>query len=296
MKTLSIGLATRGRPGLMLRTVEKTMEHIRLTGTKLVVLADEDDDGTISTRHRLNQAGALLSIEPRPDALGAKYNRLMKVAPADVYLVMVDYMAHVTPGFDAKIIDAANVYSDGYVIILNYYANSTFSGINAVTHNLASVMGGIYPPYDTQSHFAGFPFWFVDHWLEEIAKRIGRGVFAEVVIQGNKQETIGLRDVQFWAPAFGLLARERAEMAERIISQPDFRCPTEIKKALRRNWPQWEHWSYLVNEAAAEEAQRRNWPQGDRSDPSYNRLFDAAYALVKPRSDEAAKAIAKAAA
>src|SRR5260221_2996824 len=108
MKTLSIGLATRSRPGLMLRTVIETLKHIKLAETKFVILADSDDDGTKSTRARLTDPRIQWSIEPRPDALGTKYNRLIRVAPADVYLVMVDYAPHMTPGFDERIIDAAN--------------------------------------------------------------------------------------------------------------------------------------------------------------------------------------------
>jgi hypothetical protein len=277
MKKLTIGLATRGRPGLPSRTIGETLKHITLPDTKLVFLVDEDDTGTLSLRNKpsdpVNDPRVIWSIEPRPDALGTKYNRMMRVAPADAYLVMVDYAPHMTPGFDANVLDAASVYSDGYAIILNFYANLSFSQINAVTHKMAEKMGGIYCEF--------FPYWFVDHWLEEIAKRTGRGVFANVFIDcSRKQETIGYRDPAFWGAVFQYLRPEREAIVDSILNAPDFKHDlAEYKEAMRRNGTSIDHWSYLINSSLGD-AQA---PPGDLSDPAYKRLVEAACAIVKPR-------------
>ncbi len=271
MKSLSIALATRTRPGLLARTVTETLNHVREPNTRLVILADDDDVGTRSLKNRLTDPRIVWSIEPKPDSLGTKFNRVMKVAPADVYLTMVDYAPEVTVGFDSKILEAASVYSDGYAVVLNYLANHSFSQINAVTHKLATKMGGIYPEY--------FPYWFVDHWFEEIAKRIGRAVFVETWRDcTRKQPTMGLKDPQFWGSVFQWLEPERAAIAESVLNAEDFKViPEEHKAALRRNAALINHWSFLINSTL------EAGPTNDGSDPAYNRLFEAAHAIAKAR-------------
>src|SRR5690242_8456662 len=49
---LTIGLATRRRPGILVRTVERTLEKIKNDNTRLVILVDDDDDGTKSVMSR----------------------------------------------------------------------------------------------------------------------------------------------------------------------------------------------------------------------------------------------------
>src|SRR5215831_18683394 len=106
---LTIALATRQRPGHLVRTVETTLKNMRNDATRLVILADDDDYGTLSVKSKIDDERILWSIESRPDALGAKYNRAMKIAPADVYMVMVDYAPCVTEDFDNVILGAAQV-------------------------------------------------------------------------------------------------------------------------------------------------------------------------------------------
>ncbi len=270
-KTLTIGLATRTRPGFLARTVDETLHHMREADTRLVILADEDDYATQSLRNRLTDKRIIWSIDHKPDSLGTKYNRMIKVRPADVYLSMVDYAPHRTEGFDSKILAASNVFSDGYAFIINYFANHSFSQINAITHKAAEKMGGIYPEF--------FPYWFSDHWFQEIAKRVGREVFAKVWIDcSRKQPTIGLRDSYFWGQVFGLLAPERREIANKILGADDFKVDlAETQAALRHNWELLDQWSWMINETLDKDA-----PQGE-ANPDYQRLVDAALAIVRPR-------------
>jgi hypothetical protein len=96
-------LATRRRPGILVRTIEQTLKNITHPDTKLVIAVDDDDDGTISVQDSITDPRVIWSIEPRPDSVGEKYNRVMKVAPADVYMVHVDYAPQMTHGFDEKV-------------------------------------------------------------------------------------------------------------------------------------------------------------------------------------------------
>ena len=147
-------------------------------------------------------------------------------------------------------------------------------------------MGGIYPEY--------FPYWFVDHWFQEIGKRVGREVFARVWVDcSKKQPTIGLRDQYFWGQVFGLLTPERETMAEHIMD--DMKITSHGRDILRRNWPLLDQWSWLINETL-----EKDTPQGS-GDPGYQRLVDKVLAIVNPRqkaqeeANKAALAKAKAA-
>lgn len=264
---LSIILATRKRPGLLSRTVKETLKHITEPDTKLVIACDDDDDGALSMRDALNDPRIIWSIEPRPDSLGEKFNRVMKVAPADVYMVMVDYAPCITDGFDRKIIEAAQVYPDGYAVILNHLANLSFSQLNAVTHKLAVKMGGIYPEH--------FPYWFVDHWLEDVAKQIARQVFVDVIMDCSKRPgTIDKREPGFWGIVFDWLHLDRRRIAHGIINSPDFEETPARKAALLRNYPLVEEWSMIINSMVQNE-------QGIAIDAD-----DERYARIRKRAEE----------
>jgi len=213
---------------------------MRNDATRLVIMADEDDYGTLSVKNKLKDSRVTWSIEPRPDALGTKYNRVMKIAPADVYMVMVDYAPCVTENFDNVLLEAAQVYPDGYSIIINHLANLSFSQMNAVTHKLAAKLGGIYPEY--------FPYWFVDHWLEEMAKRLGRQVYCDIVMDcARRPGTIGKKEPYLWGALFTWLRAERERKAVEIIDSEDFDETPARKVALKRNFALWDQWSFAIN-------------------------------------------------
>lgn len=275
---LSIILATRCRPGLLARTVAATLANITEPGTRLVIAADDDDVGTIGMQDTLTDPRLVWSIEPRPDSLGEKYNRVLKVAPADVYLVMVDYAPLVTAGFDARILEAAQVYPDGYAVILNHLANLSFSAINAVTHKLAEKMGGIYPEH--------FPYWFVDHWLEDMAKLIDRVVFVNVRTDISKRPgTMDQREPYFWGALFDWLHLERRKLATSIISSIDFDETPARKKALVRN-----HW-LVFERSAMINGSLHGVPGIQGTDERYDRIRAKACALIDEIKDEASEQV-----
>ncbi len=243
---LSIALATRRRPGILIRTVEQTLKNIKNPDTRLVICADDDDDGTISMQDSIKDPRLIWSIEPRPDSVGEKFNRVMRVAPADVYMVHVDYAPQMTPGFDEKVLEAAKVYPDGHAFILGHLANLSFSSINAVTHKLATKMGGIYVEY--------FPYWFTDHWFEDLARKTGRQVFVDALVDcNNKQPTIGKAEPYFWGCVFDWLHTERHRIAKDIINSPDFDETPARKAALIRNFNLSDEWSFIINSGLRDE-------------------------------------------
>ena len=223
---LSLILAARKRPELLRYTVEATLPNIHETDTKLVIAVDDDDPETVAVAREFEgREHIIVSERPREDSYGGKYNRVLEIAPADVYVSMADYGPYVTPGFDTKINEAAALFPDNIGVVFNHMANLSFSQIYGVTHGLAIKMGYYYPPY--------FPYWFVDHWVDDIARMIGRIAVADIVMDGSKRPgTHDRREVAWWATFFDAGVLHRRNLARSIIQSDDFIEPEWRKKLL----------------------------------------------------------------
>lgn len=265
---LSINLATRNRPELLIRTIGRTIANIREPGTVLMVSVDDDDHGTIEALSHVKHDRLIVSVGPREDSLGEKYNRVVSERPADVYLAMVDYAPHVTPGFDSRIMDAASIFPDRIGVVYNHMANLSFPQINAVTHRLAELMGGIYPKW--------FPYWFVDHWLDDVARIIDRVAFADVLIDtDHRPGTMERREPAFWASLFDALSLERRALAHSIIRSDEFQEPAWRKKLLLSHHPMVEERTLMVNQQC-----RAVRDAGDPVDERYERIRTAGLAKM----------------
>jgi hypothetical protein len=213
---LAINLATRGRPLLLRNTIERTQANIRRRDTLFFVSVDEDDAETIDALqdYLKKDMGVRVLVRQREDSVGAKFNRIIKEVPdASVYLVMVDYVFHTTRGFDQIILDAADVFPDGIGVIYdNRMANASFPAINAVTRRWVELIGHIYPEM--------FPYWFIDHWLDDVARLTDRIVCADVAVDVTQQTlrtTQELREPYLWATFFDLCMLERRREAMAVI-------------------------------------------------------------------------------
>jgi hypothetical protein len=265
---LSISLATRGRPDLLIPTLRTTLANMELESTRLVVCIDEGDDvkrdydfdylGDLPDDNRL-----IYSVLPQEDSLGEKYNRVLRLAPADVYLVMVDYAPYVTPGFDRKILQAAEIFPDDIGIIYNDLANINFPQMNAVTGRLAQLMGGIYPPW--------FPYWFVDHWLDDIGRMIGRITYVDAKVDTTRRPgTRNLREPAFWATLYDALKPERRAIAGYVLDR--LWGSKSHKDMLRSAWPLIEQRSDRINDLVRAQGNIMGVP----SDARYRRIKERA--------------------
>lgn len=269
--TLALNLVTRGRPDQAVDTVLRTLPNIALAATRLMISVDEDDPTTIAAVNPLEQdSRVIVDVRPREDALGAKYNRVLDL-DADVYLSMCDYGPHVTPGFDQRICEAASLFPDGIGAVFNHNANLSFSGIVAATRSLTDRLGYYFPPY--------FPYWFVDHWLEDIARLIGRIAFTDVhqaiVIKPETQER---REPAFWATFYDTLRLVRRRQALDIINSPYFAEPEWRREILRRAYPLVEFRSQAINDyVRATPWHEPTYAGGDR----YDRLRAAAVEIMR---------------
>lgn len=265
---LTIVLATRNRTGLLQKTLARTLPNVYRQDTRFLVMVDEDD---VNTVNETLPNGVEKVIIPRPDSVGEKFNIGCKKAPADVYMAMVDYVAYVTPGFDQKILDAAAVFPDGIGVVYNLPANLSFPWLNAVTDRYTELAGGMYPEI--------FPYWFVDHWLDDIARIIDRISFADVQAKMDfKPPTQVHREPAFWATLYDATTMDRREIAHRIIDAPDFVESDWRKKILKSHHPMIEARSTMLNGMV-----KQMQAQDKTTDARYERMRNQAVEIMRER-------------
>lgn len=280
MNKLTISLATRNRPHLLIPTLEQTMPNISLDTTKIVVAVDTDDKETIRALDEsgLNKSRHIVtSIRPREDNRGEKYDRALTEAPADVYLVQGDYTPIITNGFDRIILEKAALFPDGIgVIHTNYFPRSTFPpGLQAVTQGWVNRIGYIY------SH--DYPFWFIDHELHDLARLVGRYFSVDVNIDTSRKpaDTMRLRDVAFWATYYDLMALDRRAKARALIQSEYFQTPEWLKNGLIDSYQVIENEAWRINQSVRQTAADLEARRGDSGPPDEGYLRAKAKAEAK---------------
>lgn len=277
---LALNLATRGRPQLLLSTIKRTLENIRDPLTILMVSADHDDQPTVDMLNTLYATGALtgvlVSIKPREDTIAAKWNRVLAEIPgADVYMPMCDDGPAITPGFDEKILEAASRWPDGIGVVFNHLENLSFSGIQAMTRRWVELTGYIYPEH--------FPYWFVDHWVSDLAEMADRVGYADVRLDcaTNRPPTMEMREPAFWATFYDACKiRRRREMAF-ILDALVCVTPAWQKQVLFDRAPLVEQYSTMVNDSVRGNAQMAAYAAQHAPDERYLRVKRAALDLLK---------------
>lgn len=267
---LTVVIGTRGRPDKLVASLETTLSNVSRKNTTILVAMDADDTATIRAIKDIPR-GVHLSIKPREATRGLKYDRALTEAPADLYLVGHDCTPIVTPDFDAIICEAGERFPDGIGCVCSPMVNASFPAFQAPTAKMVELMGYIYPHY--------FPFWFVDHWLDDIARMTDRYAMVDVhqdcTPRDNVGKTIGLRDVAFWASYYDALIFERREQANRIIDALDE--PEWRKATLRGNFPMIEYRSRWVNDIVRQSADAIEDSRGnDDAPPEYLRVKEEA--------------------
>lgn len=275
---LLISLATRGRPHQVLDTIHRSARNWVVPSTRMVVQLDDDDGDTIA----LLQAnwlpkGVTVNAQPREDTIADKWNRILN-EPADVYMTAADDDPYVTPGYDAKILEAAARFPDRIGIVYGHMANASFTGIAAPTAKLCEKLGWIFPPL--------FPYWFVDHWVDDIARMIGRISFADVrTDQSRAGQTQELREPGWWATWFDAAYLMRRAQARTIIEGKDFKSPAWLKSLLLAQAPMIDYRSRWVNENVRRD-ERLRAASLPVADARYQRVKARAVALIPHLLDD----------
>lgn len=210
--SLVVSLATRGRPKLLEESVRVLLDKATRSDTRIVVSLDTDDWGSLDALRGLDDQRVIRSVEMRPDTIAAKWNRALAF-PANVYLAWADDVIVTTHGFDQRIVDAAARFPDGIGVVYGPLINASFPGIQAPTRGLINQLGYMYPEK--------FPYWFVDHWIDDIARLIGRISYADVDLLEKRPGTLEFREPAFWATYFDAHRLTRRNIARSIIAKLD---------------------------------------------------------------------------
>jgi hypothetical protein len=279
MDRLVIALPTRGRPDLLLQTLPKTLENIRNPNTQIVVMLDADDGASLKALEAKfggREADHLiLNVHEREDTIGTKYNRVLSWN-GDVFMGLPDHSFYVTPGFDEKILEAASKFPDGIGVVFSHYANLSFTYLNALTRKYIDLQGFYYPPW--------FPYWWVDHFAEDVARIVGRVGYADVQCDSsNKQPTQEVREPAFWATWYDAGFAYRRKIAHRIIDALDM---PDWWKEMQKN----HHHAWIVDQRA------RYIHDGVRQMPFNLSLDDERYQRAKTKALEMLPALFDAAA
>lgn len=272
--SLTIILVTRGRPHLLGPTIEETMRNAARADTRMVVAVDADDVQTRSAIHSGTfDKRVICSIREREDSVGAKYNARIPLAPAAVYVGLVDYTPCQSFGFDQVILDAAMVFPDGIGCVFSDLINLSFTGMHSATARMVELMGGFYPEH--------FPYWFVDHWLDDLAKMTGRFTHVDIAMDHftRRPGTMEKREPWLWASLYDAMWPERHSQADRILAACDM---TDAQRSmLRAQWPLVDQRSRILNNMV-----RGMTEPGLPHDERYLRLRAKAVARLQIFADE----------
>lgn len=272
---LVINLVTRGRPEILARTIETTLANITCDDTVLMVSVDEDDTATLTKLRWFSAPHVVVSVKPREDALGAKFNRMLEIK-ADLYCNQSDYCPFTSKGFDAKIIEAASLFPDGIGVVVNPMRNASFSDIYVMTRGLVDKLGFYFPPL--------FPYWFHDHWIDDTMRLLNRWVMADVAVsydQSGKPMTQVMREPAWWATFFDCAYMLRRGAAHAIIDGEDFEEPALRKAATKTLAGGIEYRSRWINDQVRAQSRDLEWAgRGSPPTEGYMRARVAAANLV----------------
>ena len=152
--------------------------------------------------------------------------------------------------------------------------NASFPGLQAPTAKLVEKLGWIY------NH--EYPFWFIDHELDDICRMIGRFVFANVKFEPAPYRpgtTIRLRDLEFWTAYYDLMSIERRAKAREIIMSKDFQSPQWLKEVLANSYQVVESRSRHINAGVRQNAKAIEAQRGDKGPP------DEGYLIAKGKAE-----------
>lgn len=227
---LSINFGSRGRPEHLVKTITQVMPMVSRDDTRVLVCIDDDDQPSIDAIKLLPKDDRIaVSVKPREDSRGAKIDRALTEAPADLYMTGHDMAPIFTPAFDQKVINAARVFEDGIGVVLGPMANTNFPSAQIVTQGWVDLVGHIY------CH--DYPFWFIDHELDDLCRMTGRYVFTDIKIGTElafrPRKTTRLRDLVFWMDYYDMARFRRRATANKIINAIDI---PDAEKMIRATW------------------------------------------------------------
>ena len=279
---LTLCIASRGRPVDLLATIAEIDKRIaKPYETTISVALDDDDTSNPEPPH--TRAHLVWSIARREDSLGAKYNRAAANAKADAYVLGADDNIFMADGWDDAIREKMLLFSHGFGFVYFGRLDGTLPTQMAIPRHLLDEQGFLFPE--------NWPFWFHDTWVDEIAHKSGRILWADIPVKelNDRGKSRGLREVKFWAELFEALRPSREMTAETLSRkynpawlQTQLSQRTDILRAFFTN-----RTFRLRDPGSAHEFERRMSFDAP-ADERYLRIKARAHALMQQRTGKAA--------
>ena len=280
-----ISLATRNRPQQLLATVRRSMALWTDPNTTMVIQADADDYATLGALTE-NDLGprVKVNVKKREDTIAAKWNRILS-EDADVYMIGGDDDPVVTPGYDSKVLEAAKLFSDGIGMVYGHMSNASFSSIMCPTKKWVEILGYMLPEH--------FPYWFCDHWIDDLGHMTQRIAYADV---RSDQRKVGvtqeLREPSFWANWFDAALLLRRKEAYKIIDALDESPTTKDKLRTQCLWVEFR--SKWINDNVRLQSRQLEMAMGKSiKDDRYQRVKQKAIDMLPQMFDGMTEAQAK---
>lgn len=241
--SLTLNIATRGRSDRLWDTVTRNVRVMTEADTRLVISGDADDETMtpeFADRLRGVDSRVIVDIRERPDSLGAVWNRALDY-PADLYCCSPDHVVYVDYGFDRKFNEAMQVFPDGIGVVYTHMSNKSFPHTQAISQNWVDVLGFLYVEF--------FPYWFVDHWIDDLARMTERVVLADIDCDlGDKPPTTNLREPGWWATFYDSQRLVRREQADKLLRAISGGLLGTFYEKCVRNFPIHEFRSQMIND------------------------------------------------
>jgi hypothetical protein len=127
-----------------------------------------------------------------------------------------------------------------------------------------------------------FPYWFVDHWTDDVARIIGRLSFASLRTDQTKPGvTQEMREPGWWATWYDAAYLKRRRQAHAIIDHAEFVGEEWQRTLLKTHHPLIEVRSRMINQnVRQQDAQLRQWSGNLPIDERYMRVKRRAMDLV----------------
>lgn len=268
---INVCVPTRGKKQYLAEYLGETLRNIAMPDTLAIVGCDSDDElpPLRPSRHMV------LSVEPREDSLGAKYNRCARAYDADLYVLSMDDVAISTKGWDEILAKYAAFFKDGigYLYIGREIHGERLPSMLAVTRRVVDLIG-FCPEY--------FPFWWNNTWIDEIATLVQRIVPVPI----ETRYPLGVlpepprRDVNFWAQFFDETRPMRVEQAYTLIQAMDD-GPTAKALLMAMMRPRMRQLALINSNLRDPEWQKAMEKVTEPRDARHQRLMDKARAAVE---------------
>jgi len=180
---ISVLVPSRGRPQIFARMCASLIKTAH-NPVEIMVGLDRDDPkcGNYPLPY---SAKALVDEEDGLMALSSWFNFLAAASTGDVLMLANDDLVFRTPGWDTRIYEA--LPSDGIGVLYPddlYEHRCTFP---LMSRKHYETLGYIAPP--TLAH------WYIDPWIADVAKRVGRLIYLDGVIVEHMHPLAGKAEV-----------------------------------------------------------------------------------------------------